>query len=224
MPATQQATLSAMSKLRLRGVVEAIEFATAAPVSGDQEPSSGASVQMRDLTLPSTGEPLEPNSCRFRHGAAWLEAGVQPGDTVLFSASPRMLIEPGARDAEASTSSSQRKIIRVFDEQADQVLVIRRPKPVATSPAVSGSVVSSSGISRPVEPQTSPGSAALTHLAPASAASEPPARRMQTKLPLVLVVTIGAVLAALVGGTIGWTLALRQQSPANPSMPQRSIP
>ena len=201
MTPAHQDPLDARNALRLRGVVENIGSPAAAPESGGEVANPSVSVQIRDLKLAATGEPCEVSAGRFRCGADWDKVGVQQGDTVLFLTSSRFVIQ------EPEHSAGPRRLTRMLDEQANQMLVIRRPTPGTNLAAVGSSVPDRSEKTGTAEEREAP-----------------PTRLMQTKLRPLLVAAIGAVLAALVGGVIGWTLAQRQQSPANPSMPQRLTP
>jgi hypothetical protein len=68
--------------LRLRGVVD--RFGTF-----EDRGRLIHTLCVRDLVHAATGQPIEPDHWWFRLRQAWSEAGVQPGDTVLFTAKVR---------------------------------------------------------------------------------------------------------------------------------------
>lgn len=118
--------------LRLRGRVERID-----PVASEGVQAS-ATAQLRDLELAISGEPLDPSIASFLSQAAWQEAGVQAGDTVIFTTMARPLKE-AAEDSQQSQSRPIRHQRVWFQEaRAESVVVVRRPKTVVSSSAAAG--------------------------------------------------------------------------------------
>ncbi len=103
--------------LRLRGVVERIEPSSPSPTGSAEE--STETVHLQDLRQAATGKPLDPTGAQLPFQQNWRDAGVQAGDTVLFTTTSRFLIDPGLATA----------------EQAADVVVIRRPKAANSVPA-----------------------------------------------------------------------------------------
>lgn len=123
MSATTNPSHLSRSCLRLRGVVERI-----AP---SPNPASGAaeSILLCELAHTPDGRAVSPERAWFELTPAWLQAGVQPGDTVQFTTTPRYVIETSRPSGQGSIYRAARRLVRGLDPQAVEVTVIRRPQP-----------------------------------------------------------------------------------------------
>lgn len=202
MSVDQQNSANTPFTLRLRGRVERID-----PVASEGVQTS-ATAQLRDLELAISGEPLDPSIASFLSQAAWQEAGVKAGDTVIFTTLARPLKEP-AEDSERSQSRPVRHQRVWFQEpRAENVVVVRRPKAVIGSSATAGP----SRLEQPVFQE---------RLTPAQLEAPEP-NRPQARKPVLLLAAIAAVLTGLAGGVIGWSLGQLQQPQQKQTMTQGS--
>lgn len=106
--------------LRLRGVVDRFgRFEYQGKVQH--------TVCVRNMELASSGEPLQPDHWWFRLRQPWTEAGVQPGDTILFTAKVSSCSkgshEPTLPDG---TSLRARERVLGFSSQVRDLVVVRR--------------------------------------------------------------------------------------------------
>lgn len=189
------------SVLRLRAVVESIEPSRPSPSAPEGERSE--TIHVRDLRLASTGKPLDPATAQLPHLQTWQDAGVQVGDTVLFTTTSSYRIHHNNQAADEDQPPN-RQLTRVLAERAEDVVVIRRPKDATTVAAVMPMPT--------IEPEDS-----LSNVDCSRHDSEP-ISRYPNRLPLA---AISLVLAALAGGVMGWNLAYRQMPHAPTPTPAR---
>ena len=106
--------------LRLRGVVDRFG-------GFQQQGRSYQTLCVRNLEHAATGQPLEPDHWWFRLRQTWCEAGVQPGDTVLFTAKVRTCSK-GHHDPELRGSNHVRGRERVVGLAGDvrDLVILRR--------------------------------------------------------------------------------------------------
>lgn len=226
MSATSTPSHLSRSNLRLRGVVERI-----APTSHPSgHPSGGAtqSILLRDLAQTSDGRPVSPDSAWFDLTPAWLQAGVQPGDTVQFTTSPRYVIETSRASTQASLYRAVRRLIKGLDPRAEEVTVIRRPQPRKVIQTVVPLQDALAQQQRRLEEMLAANQEleaeqqALMHeqeelreqaerlqrqLAEQTARQHQHGQRQRKRL--VLITSITALVATLGGGAIGWSTAQR---------------
>lgn len=106
--------------LRLRGVVDRFG-------GYQQQGVVHQTVCVRNLELASSGQPLEPNHWWFRLRQPWCEAGVQVGDTIVFTVKVSRCSK-GSHDATQADGTSLRARERVsgFSSQVRDLVVQRR--------------------------------------------------------------------------------------------------
>jgi len=161
-------------ELRLRAVVERV-----APAPADDAPCQQV-VHLSQPTRAADGRPIGASSVRLDHDSPWQEAGVQPGDTVLFTTTVRCVLErvqAPALHSEQGMTIRWRKVA-VLGSKASDITVARRP--VVVPPRQPIAVV---------------------------AAAPKPERRNP---PVLMAAVAALVLTALGGGAIGWWAGSRQ--------------
>ena len=106
--------------LRLRGVVDRFG-------GYQQQGVVHQTVCVRNLELASSGQPLEPNHWWFRLRQPWCEAGVQVGDTIVFTVKVSRCSK-GSHDSTQADGTSLRARERVigFSSQVRDLVVQRR--------------------------------------------------------------------------------------------------
>lgn len=107
--------------LRLRGVVDRF--------GGYQQQGRVLhTLCVRDLELASTSQPIHPDHWWFRLRQSWTEAGVQAGDTVLFTAKVRACSK-GSHDPERweSTVRIRERVVGLGGDVRDLVIQRRGP-------------------------------------------------------------------------------------------------
>jgi hypothetical protein len=106
--------------LRLRGVVDRFG-------GFQQQGRLYQTLCVRNLEHAPTGQPIEPDHWWFRLRQTWCEAGVQPGDTVLFTAKVRTCSK-GHHDPELRGSNHVRGRERVVGLAGDvrDLVILRR--------------------------------------------------------------------------------------------------
>lgn len=106
--------------LRLRGVVDRFG-------GFEQQGTVQQTVCVRNLELAASGQPLAPDHWWFRLRQPWCEAGVQAGDTIVFTAKVSHCSK-GRHDAAQpdGTSLRQRERVLGFGGQVCDLVVQRR--------------------------------------------------------------------------------------------------
>jgi hypothetical protein len=108
--------------LRLEGVVDRFG-------SYQQQGRSHRTLCIRGLRVAGTGQPLEPDHWWFRLRADWCEAGVQPGDTVLFTAKVRHCSKGhhDPEDAQGRPLRQRERVLGLAGRVRDLVVLRRGP-------------------------------------------------------------------------------------------------
>jgi hypothetical protein len=90
-------------------------------VNGDAIPT----VCVRDLCLASSRQPLDPHHWWFPLREIWLQAGIQLGDTVLFTAKVQRATK-GWHDPDRTPNANPRRQVIGFAATPRSVVVLRR--------------------------------------------------------------------------------------------------
>ena len=109
--------------LRLRGVVDRFG-------GFEQQGMVLHTVCVRNLELANSGQPLEPDHWWFKLRQPWCEAGIQVGDTILFTAKVSCCSK-GTHDSALADGSCLRPRERVigFSSQVRDLVVLRQRRP-----------------------------------------------------------------------------------------------
>jgi hypothetical protein len=171
---------------RIRAVVERF-----GPVAAGS-PTAKEAVYLKELQVAATGRPIQAGDVWVERDAGWQEAGVQPGDTVIFTTQVQKLVQE-VKDPDAADAQSRPRLITttLLAPSTTEVAVVRRPVAARQQPPIAQPVPT---------PASVPAPAPLAHPGPM------PRRRR----PMLAVAAAALLLGTLGGGALGWWAGTRQ--------------
>lgn len=174
-----QSSPASTRERRLRAVVE--RFAPAA----EGTTTTREVAYLQQLQVAATGRPIQAGEAWVERDELWQSAGVQPGDTVIFTTQLQALVRE-AKDLDATGVQNGRPrwiTTALIAPGTRDVVVVRRP--VAA---------------RPQAPVVQPASLPVAQ----------PAQRPQRSKPGVAMAVALLLLGTLGGGAFGWWAGTRQ--------------
>lgn len=165
---------------RIRAVVE--RFAPAA--AGTH--TAKEAVFLKELQVAATGRPIQAGDVWVERDACWQEAGVQPGDTVIFTTQVQQLVRE-AKDQGTADGQSRPRLITttLITPSTTDVAVVRRPVAARQQPPTA---------------QPVPTPVPVAH----------PGQRSRQRRPMLAVAAAALLLGTLGGGALGWWAGTRQ--------------